>query len=192
MAVHFAGDPAGGFKPCALVGGICDIDVAVDGDRIVVPEDDQAVELHVARERDRFLADAFHQAAIANNHIRLVVNEVVAEARIQMALCHRHADGGGDALAKRACGRLNAFGDEVFRVARRIGAQLTEIADVVPADRFVPSEVQQRIDQHRAVARRQNEPVSVRPVRLGRVKFQEFPEQYGCSICHAERQANMT
>ena len=146
----------------------------------------------MASQRDGFLADAFHEAAIADDHISFVVHKIVAEARIQVALCHGHTDSGGNALAKRACGRLNAFGDEVFRVARRIGAQLTEIADVVSADRFVPSEVQQRIDQHRAVARRQNEPVSVRPVRLGRVKFQEFPEQYGCSICHAERQANMT
>ena len=32
MTIHFAGDPARGFKPCALVGGVSDIDIAVNGD----------------------------------------------------------------------------------------------------------------------------------------------------------------
>ena len=35
----------------------------------------------MAGERDRFLADAFHQAAVAGDHVGAVVDEIVAEAR---------------------------------------------------------------------------------------------------------------
>src|SRR3546814_5692745 len=38
---------------------------AVDGDRIIVPEEDELVQLEVTGKRDRLLADALHQAAVA-------------------------------------------------------------------------------------------------------------------------------
>ena len=81
MAVDQAGVPAGRLEAGDLVGGVGQRHGAVDGDVVVVPEDDQLVELEVAGERDRFLADAFHQAAVAGQHIGVVVDEVVAELR---------------------------------------------------------------------------------------------------------------
>jgi hypothetical protein len=90
---------------------------AVDGDRIVVPEDDQLVELEVAGERDRFLADAFHQAAVAGEHIGVVIDQIGAEISGKLAFGDRHADGIGKALAERAGGRLDACGVAIFRMA---------------------------------------------------------------------------
>jgi hypothetical protein len=46
---------------------------------VVVPDDDQLVELEMAGQRDGFLADAFHQAAVAGEHIGVVVDQPVAE-----------------------------------------------------------------------------------------------------------------
>ena len=43
---------------------------AVDRDRVVVEEGDQLAELEVAGERDRLMADALHQAAIAHGRHR--------------------------------------------------------------------------------------------------------------------------
>ena len=143
MAVNLAGDPARGFEAGALVGRIGHIDVAVNGDRIVVPQHDQAVELHVAGQRDRFLADAFHETAIASDDVGLVVHEFVAEACIQVTLGHCHADSGRNALTQWAGRRLDTLCDEIFRMPRRVRAELAEIADVVAADRFVAGQVQQ-------------------------------------------------
>ncbi len=57
--------PAGRLEARDLVGGIGQRHRAVDRDVVVVPEDDQLVELQMAGKRDRLLADAFHQAAVA-------------------------------------------------------------------------------------------------------------------------------
>ena len=64
--------------------------------------------LQVAGERDRLLADAFHQIAVGGEHIGVVIDELVAELRGQMPLGDRHADRVGEALAERAGGGLDA------------------------------------------------------------------------------------
>src|SRR5882672_4398174 len=56
---------------------------AVDRDAIVVEQHDQPAEAEVAGERDRLLADAFHQAAVARDHIGKVIDHVGAEALAQ-------------------------------------------------------------------------------------------------------------
>ena len=52
-------------------------------------------------------------------------------------------------------------------------------------------EVQQRVEQHRAVAGRQHEAVAVGPVRVGGVELQELREQHRGDVGHAHRQAGM-
>ena len=65
-------------------------------------------ELEVTGERQGLLRDAFHQAAVAGQHIGLVIDEVIAEAGIQMPLGHGEADGIGNALAQRPGRRFDA------------------------------------------------------------------------------------
>src|SRR5690606_23139018 len=71
----------------------------VDGDSIVVEQHNQLAQPKVPRKRDGLLADAFHQAAIARDHIRVVINNVGPETRVPDAFCNRHSDRGGNALA---------------------------------------------------------------------------------------------
>ena len=40
---------------------------------------------------DRFVVDAFHQAAVTRDHPGAVVDDVVAETRVEMPLGNRHA-----------------------------------------------------------------------------------------------------
>ena len=61
----------------------------------------------------------------------LVVDEIVAKARIEMTLGHRHADRVGEPLAERAGGGLDARRVAELGVARRFRAQLAEVADFV-------------------------------------------------------------
>ena len=49
-------------------------------------------------QRDRFVAETLHKAAVARDHIRIVIDETAPEARVQEALGQRHAHCSGDAL----------------------------------------------------------------------------------------------
>ena len=53
-------------------------------------------------ERDRLVADPFHQAAVTDNDVGPVIDQIFAVARRHHAFGQRHADGGGDALSERA------------------------------------------------------------------------------------------
>ena len=66
-----------------------------------------------------------------------------------------------------------------------------EILDLVERHVGVAGEIQQRIEQHRAVPGRQHKAVTVRPFRIGSVEFQELGEQDGGDVGGAHRQAGM-
>ena len=132
------------------------------------------------------MGDAFHHAAVAEEHVGVVVDNLVTftvELRSQHLLGDRHAHGIGNALPQRAGGGFNARGVAVFRVARRFAVQLTEVLDVVNAD-VVASQVQQRVDQHRAVTVGQHEAVAVGEIRVGRVVLQVVAPQHFGDIRH--------
>ena len=145
----------------------------------------------MAGKRDGLLADALHQAAVAGQHIGLVVDETVAELGIEVALGDGETHRVGDALAERARCRLDAGGMAEFGVARGLGAHLAEVLDLVERHVSVAGEMQQRIEQHRAVAGRQDEAVTVRPVRVGGVELEELGEQNGGNVRGTHRQARM-
>ncbi len=79
------------------------------------------------REVDRLVADAFHQAAVAGEHISEMIDELVAKSRRLQALRYRHADGGGEALAERPRGRLDARRVAIFGMTRGFRAELAEL-----------------------------------------------------------------
>ena len=144
----------------------------------------------MAGQRDRFLADAFHQIAVGGDDVSLVIDHV-AEFRREMALGDRHADRVGKALAERSGGGLDARRVAVLRMSGGDRAELAEALDLVDRHRFVAGEIEQRVEQHRAVAGRQHEAVAVGPCRIGRIEFQETREQHRRHVGHAHRHAGM-
>ena len=192
MAVDGDRVPLAGAEAGVLVGRVGNRDRAVDRDVVVVPEDDELVELEVAGKRDGFLADAFHEAAVTRDHVGEVFHEVGAELVAQLAFGKCHADGIGNALAERAGRRFDAGGVAVFRVAGGPGAELAEILDLVDRDVFVARQIEQRVEQHRAVTGRQHETVTVRPGRGLRVEGKKAGEKNRCDICCAHGQAGVT
>jgi hypothetical protein len=54
----------------------------------------------------------------------------------------------------------------VFRMAGGGRAELAEILDLLERHVGVAEQMQQRVEQHRAVTGRQHEPVAVRPIGL--------------------------
>ena len=190
-AVDMLGVPARGLEARHLVDRGGEIGVAVDGDAVVVPEDDQLVQLQMAGEVDRLVADALHEAAVARDHIGVVIDDLFAELGGEHALGQREADRHREALAERAGRRLDARRVEVLGMARGLRVKLAELLQFVHRHDAGAEQLEHRIEQHRAVAGREDEAVAVRPMRIGDVEFQEAVEEHRRDIGHAHRHARM-
>ena len=163
--------PAVGFKTLGGVVGEPTFYFTVDGNAIVVVERNQLAQTQSARQGASFVGDTFHQAAIAHKGVSVVIDDIVVIAvelvgQNLLGQCHTH--GVGDALTQRAGGGLNARRVAVLRVARSLGVHLTEVFQLFDGQ-IVAAQVQQRVDQHGAVAVGQDKAVAVSPVGVGRI-----------------------
>ena len=191
MTVASVGDPARGLETLPRIGGIGQRGRPVDGDVVVVIKHDQAGQLQMPGERDRFVADPFHQIAVGRHHIGLVIDQSAAEARVHMPFGQRHADRIGNALTQRAGGGLDPRNMAVFRVAGAGAAQFAEMLDVFDGDAGIAGQPQERVKQHRAMAAGEHEAVPVRPMGIGGVEFQKAGKQHGGDIGHPHRHAGV-
>ena len=178
--------PAIGFETLGRIVGEPAFHFTINGNAVVVVKTDQLAQPQGAGQRSHFVGDTFHQAAVAQESVGVVINDVVAgtvELRRQGFLCQGKTHGIGETLPQGAGGGLNARGVAVFRVARCFGVQLTEVLQVVNGN-VIPAQVQQRILQHGAVTVGQHEAVAVGPLRVGRVVAQVIVPQYLGDIRH--------
>ncbi len=83
-----------------------------------------------------------------------------------MALCDRRSDRHGDALPQRPGRHLDSLKLEILRVPGSRAVQLTEVPDVVHRRPLESGQVEQGVDEHRAMPGRQDEPVAVGPARI--------------------------
>src|SRR3546814_5231992 len=104
---------------------------SVDGDAVIVIENDELGKFQVAGKADSLVADAFHQVAVRGDDIGVVIDDIRAKTRRLQTFGKRHAYGGRNALAERAGRRLDTQRMAVFGVARRDGAELAEIPDLL-------------------------------------------------------------
>ena len=183
MAVDIADHvPTIGLEALRGVVGKPAFGVAIDGDAVVVPEGDQLAQAPGAGQGAGFVGDTFHHAAVAHEHIGVVIDDVVAglvEFMRQQLFGQRHADRVGDALAQRPGGGLNAGGVAVLGVTGSARMQLAEILEVVDGQ-VIAGQMQQGVDQHGTVAVGQYEAVAVGPLGVGRVMAQVvIPDHFG-------------
>ena len=191
VAVDFLHVPAGGAETGHLVGAVGEANLAVDGDVVVVPEDDEATKLMPPGKADGLVADAFHQAAVTGDDIGVVIHQRLAIAGAQDFLGHGKPHGVGNALTERAGGGFDARCMAVFGMARGDRTPLAEIAELVERHLGVAGEMQERIKQHRAVPGREDETVAIRPVGGGGIEFEVPGIKHRGNIGHAHRHAGM-
>src|SRR5258708_35852548 len=122
-------------------------------------------------ERDRLMADPLHEAAIADDAVGVVVDELLAEALRQDALGERHADRIRQTLAERPGRGLDAGGMTPFRMPRRAAGEVAEAADLRHRYVGIAGQIEERVEQHRAVAGREHEAVTVRPIGMCWIEF---------------------
>ena len=138
------------------------------------------------------MADTFHQAPVTGDNIGVVVHNFLTVMCTQAFFCHGKTDRVCDTLTKRAGGCFNAFGVAEFRVTSGDRAPLAEVFYLLKGHVLVARQVQQRIDQHGAVACRQNEAVTIGPIRVLCVKLQVLFKKHSCHVRHANGHACVT
>ena len=168
---------------------------ALDRDVVGVVDEHELVELQLARERARLVGDALLEVAVAAEHPRAVVVDgqavLVAVARGLHALGEREAHAHGDALAERARRDLHAGREAAFGMAGAAGAELAERLELVERELAHAGEVEERVDEGRAVPAGEHEPVAVRPLRVGGVVLEELQPERGDEVRDAERHAGV-
>jgi hypothetical protein len=104
-----------------------------------------------AGQRAGLVADAFHHAAVAQEHVGVVVDDVVAgavEFGGEQLLGQRHADRVARPWPSGPVVVSTPGVTPYFRVARRLAVQLAEALDLAHRQ-VVAGQVQQRVQQHR-------------------------------------------
>ena len=167
--------------------------LAVDGDAVVVVHADELAQLLHAGERGHLVRDALHHAAVAEKHVGVMIDDVVAgavEGGAKRALRQRHAHGIGNTLAQRPGGGFDPEVQFALRVAGGLGAELAKILDLVHRQ-GIAREMQHRIQQHGRVAVRQHESVAVPPVRIARIELKHVAPQHLGDVGHPHGRARM-
>ena len=132
-------------RDCLDVPAVCDeaarhvlgereIGMPFDRDPVRVVDPAEVREALVRGERCRLRGDALHHAAVARLGVDVEVEQreaVAVVTRSEPLACDCHPDRGGDALAQRARGRLDAARPAVLGVARALRAELPEPLEVV-------------------------------------------------------------
>src|SRR5581483_10068946 len=104
--------------------------VAVDRDAVVVVERDELAETKMPGQRAHFLGDALHHAAVAEKHVRVMIDDAMAfavEARGEHFFRERHPDRVAQSLPERSGRRLDAGRAAVLGMARRLRMELAKI-----------------------------------------------------------------
>ena len=140
---------------------------------------------------NRLVTDPLHQAAVAGDHIGVVIDEVIAETRIQHAFAESHTHGGCDSLTERTGGRFDASGMAEFRMPGSATTELTKTAQLIHRHVVEAEEVMKRVQQHRSMPSAQHKAIAIRPIGLRRVDLDEVLEEHRSHIRHAHGHSGM-
>ena len=110
-------------------------------------------------------------------------------------LGERHADRSRDPLPERTGRRFHTRRVTVLGMPGRPGPDLAERLQILDGQAFVAADarqIEERIEQHRAVAARQHEPVPIRPVRIGGVELEDVAKKHSRDVGHAHWQTGVS
>src|SRR4051812_19227237 len=147
---------------------------------VIVVEDDEPSEPEVTGERTRLTLDALHHVAIAGENIGAVAEDIVFRtvvSRCQMGFGDGHPERVTEALAERAGRGFDPRGQMALRVPGRQAPPLPEALKLIERE-VVPGEMEERIEERRAMPRREDEPVTIPPVRIRWIVAQDSGPQH--------------
>jgi hypothetical protein len=175
--LHPQGVPAVGPVAGQDVLGEGQVGGAVNGDAVVVPEDDELGKPPGPSQGAGLSRDPLHQVSVRGQDVGVVVHHHVAgavELGGQLPFRQGHPHGGGDPLPQRPRGHLHPRGVAVLGVARGLGAPLAEALELLQG-KVVAREVEDGVKEHGAVPSGEDEAVPVGPGGVQGVVAQDLP-----------------
>ena len=160
--------PAVGIKAGHGVFRKGDVRAALDSDVVVIVEVNELAEFEMAGEGGRFMGHTLHELAVADDCVGMVIDHLVfrtIEMGGQKPLGNGHSHTIGKSLTKGAGSGLDPFCNVRFRVTGGEALPLAEILEFIER-KIITSEMQQAVNEHRAVSGRENKPIPVRPIRI--------------------------
>ena len=148
----------------------------------------------MSREGCRFGGDAFHHVAVGHNRIRKMIDNrmfgtIVARGKIRFG--NRHADAIRKTLTERTRRHIHTRRESVFGMPGRERIPLTKIFDFLQRQ-IITRQMQQGIQQHRAMSTGQNKTVTVKPFWIRGIVFEKTRPQHIRHRRRAERQTGMS
>src|SRR5688572_11971303 len=119
----------------------------------------------MSRERGGFGGNTLHQIAVGDDAIDVRLNDLMprlVELRRKMRGSHCHPHTLPEPLPERTRCGLHARRQSILRMSRRLAVELAEVLDLLHWE-VISRQVQQRIQQHRAMPAGKNEAVASRP-----------------------------
>src|ERR1700738_1721570 len=115
---------------------------------------------------------------------------LLIEFRREVRRAHRHSYAVAESLTQWAGGDFDAGRQNIFRMARSFRSPLAKVFDVVQR-KIISGEIKQRVKQHAAVPRGEQEAITVFPLRIPWVIAHELCPQYISHRRCAQGQAGM-
>ena len=180
-----------------------DLGPSVDGDLIVIVDEDEVSEFVMTGEGGCLRGDPFHEITIAHEPVHEMspgtiairgirsLGMAAAELRCRHPPGERHSDSMCESLAERPrrqfdAGRLSKLG-----MTRRTRAELSELRNVF--DRKIESkQVEQRVLQHRSVAIGENETIAQRPGGILGIEAEMMIPEFECGRGEGHRRTDVT
>ena len=163
--------PAVSFESIVGVLGEAELGRAVEGDEVVIVEEDELAEAQGPGERSCFVGDAFHHVSVTADAEGMVVHDLEARLVVdggEVLFGDSEADGHGKSLAEGAGGDFDAVGEMGFGMARGQGVVLAEALEIVEAQ-FIAREKKHPVNERGGVSVGEDEAVTVRPFGVRRV-----------------------
>src|ERR1041384_3376814 len=142
---------------------------------VVVVEVDQLPQFQVAGETRRFRGDTFHQVAVADDRVSEVIDDLKSRpivARREMSFGDREAYAIAEALPQRAGRGFHAGRELAFGMAGSEAAPLAKLFNLLEGQ-VVSGQKKHTVNQHGAMAGRQDETITIPPVRIPRVVLEK-------------------
>ena len=146
---------------------------------VVIVDGNQVAELQVTSGGSRFTGNALHGAAIAEECVGVVVDQLKAglvEDASSVCLRNSETHGVRETLTKRSGGHFNARCVVRLWVTWSLAVDLAESLEVIDGE-VVTEEVQQSVLKHTSVAVGKDEAVTVEPLWVLWVEGHELVEQ---------------